>query len=187
MLHSAEKNMTWLPRSEAETSETLVQPIPCALVLSEAHQYHVFRRISDGRQDLRKRISLVIGGHIDQDIEEGGFLSLALATLFRELDEELKLEYLSSTAKPIGLVIDRSSLESSRHVAMIYEVVVSGEVKPRAAEEFSMRSKYDGKPCTSNELLDFRKEFDPWSSIIFGDHINPSYSHEVGKQLSLSS
>ncbi len=49
-----------------------------------------------------------------------------------------------------------------------------------------MRSKYDGKPCTPDELLTIRKKFDPWSLIIFGDYINPSYSYDVGKQLSLS-
>ena len=178
--------MTWLPRSEAEISETLVQPIPCTLVVNEAHLYHVFRRVKEGRSDLRKRISLVIGGHIDQGVEAGDFYSLAMATLMREIDEELKVGFISSTAKPIGLVVDRSSSESSRHVALVYEIAVTGQVKPKATEEFSMRSKYDGKPCTPNELLGIRKIFDPWSQIIFGDYINPSYSHDVGKQLRLS-
>ena len=186
VFNSAEKSMTWLPRSEAEASDTLVQPIPCALVINEASLYHVFRRIGEGRADLRKRISLIIGGHIDQDESEGDFYSLAIATLIRELDEELKIGRLPSTAKPVGLVVDQSSLESSRHVALVYEVAITGTIKPKAVEEFSIRSRYDGKPCTTNELLTIRKEFDPWSLIIFGDYINPSYSYDVGKQLNLS-
>ena len=186
VFHAAQKSMTWLPRNEAEASDILVQPIPCALVINEAHLYHAFRRISDGRADLRKRISLVIGGHIDQDIEKGDFYSLAAATLIRELNEELKFEYLSSDVEPVGLVVDHSSLESSRHVALVYEVVVTGRIRARATEEFSMHSKYDGRPCTPSELQDMRKVLDPWSLIIFGDYINPAYSNDVGKQLSLS-
>ena len=187
LLQSAEQSMTWLPRTEAEVSETLIQPIPCTLVVSETQSYHVFRRIKEGRPDLRSRISLVIGGHIDHDVHEDDFSSLAMGTLMREIDEELKVEWLSSDPKPVGLVIDQSSLESSRHAAIVYELVVGGRIKPKAVEEFSIHSKYDGKPCTPNELLSLRKAFDPWSMIIFGDYINPSYSQDVGKQLSFLS
>lgn len=186
ILHAAEKQMTWLPRVEAEASNVLVQPIPCALVVNESRLYHAFRRINEGRTDLRRRISLVIGGHIDQDIGRGDFSSLATATLVRELNEELSIVHFSPHAKPIGLVIDHSSVESSRHVALVYEVAVAGRIKARAAEEFSMRSKYDGRPCSADELVGMRKEFDPWSLIVFGDYINPSYSQEVGIQLGLS-
>ena len=186
MLLQAQANMTWLPRSEAERSEALVQPIPCALVVSEDRFYHVFRRINEGRADLKKRLSLVIGGHIDCGREDSGLYALTKDTLMREVGEELDFGAPPSSVEPVGLVIDPSSLESSRHVGVVYEVVIAGKIKPKAPEEFSMRSKYDGKPCTPQELLDLRKEFDPWSMIIFGEYINPSYAHDLGSQLSLA-
>ena len=185
LLH-AQAHMTWLPRGEAERSEALVQPIPCALVVSEDRFYHVFRRINEGRADLKKRLSLVIGGHIDCGREDSGLCTLAEDTLMREVSEELDFGVPPSSTKPVGLVIDPSSLESSRHVAIVYELVIAGKIKPKAAEEFSMRSKYDGKPCAPQELLDLRKELDPWSMIIFGEYINPSYARDLGNQLSLA-
>jgi hypothetical protein len=67
----------------------------------------------------------------------------------------------------------------------VHEVVVEGQIKPRAIEEFSLRSKFAGQLYTPDELSKFRKEFDPWSTILFGDYINPSYSLDVGQQPSL--
>ena len=188
MIQSAEANMRWLPRCQAEISDDLIQPIPCALVLGERQKYNVFRRINQGRPDLRRRISLVIGGHIDWIAGDKDFSSLLMMTLMREIVEELGIAPLpSSSAKPIGLVADFSSLESSRHLGIVYEVTIAGQIKPRATEEFSTRSQYVGKLCTSRELSALHKEFDPWSTIIFGDYINPSYSFDVGQQLSLLS
>ncbi len=133
---------------------------------------------------MRKKISLVVGGHIDYVAEHSDFSTLVIATLERELAEELGTSP-SGLAKPIGLVIDFSSPEASRHVGIVHEVVVSGPVKPTAPEEFSIGSKNAGKLCTSIELSELHSRFDPWSTIIFADYINPTYASDVGKQLSL--
>lgn len=182
---SAQMEMRWIPRAEAESSENLVQPIPCALVRGEDTSLHVFRRIKEGRQDLSGRITLVIGGHIDSGSFEDELLSLAAATLVKELDEELTSIPAFENREPVGVVIDRSSPESSRHVGIVFEVAATGTVKPKAKEEFSMGSKYAGTKCSLAELPQFRKQFDPWSAILFADYINPSRSSLVGHQASL--
>ena len=160
----------------------LIQPIPCALVLGDGLGYRIFPRIKQGRQDLQKKISLVVGGHIDLTAEHGDFASLITLTLERELMEELG-SYPLSQERPIGVVIDFSSPEASRHVGIVHEVVISGHVKPRASEEFSIGSKDAGKLCNSVELSELHSKLDPWSTIIFADYINPSYGFDVGKQL----
>ena len=176
--------MTWIPRHEAEKSKDLIQPIPCALVLDVNQEYYVFRRIKDGRADLRGRISLLVGGHIDWAVEDREVSSLIMATLMREIKEELGMEPASS-AKPIGVVIDFSSVQSSRHIGIVHEVVVAGAMRPKAPEEFSTRSQHIGQVYTPRTLSPLRKKLDPWSMIIFGDYINPYYSLEIGQQLRL--
>lgn len=190
----AQSEMRWLPRDEAEASEDFVQPIPCALVLG-AHErhyvgYHVFPRVNEGRSDLRKRLSLIIGGHIDWDGDKIDFPELIKATLTRELQEELDAEQISP-AKPIGLVVDHTSIESSRHIGLVHEVLMAGPVRPTAPEEFSARSKYAGQLWSVEELLSQLtrrtkrlelKRLDPWSSIIFSDYIAPEYVLDIGRQ-----
>ena len=182
---SAQKEMRWIRRVKAELSESLVQLIPCALVLGEDSSLHVFRRIKEGRRDLSGRITLVIGGHIDCGSIEDGLLSLAATTLTKELDEELTSIPTFENREPVGVVIDPSSLETSRHVGLVYEVAATGTVKPKAKEEFSMGSKYAGRRCSLAELPQLHKEFDPWSTIIFADYIEPSHAQFVGQQISL--
>ena len=173
--------MRWLPRGEAEASEEFIQPIPCALVLGENGGYHVFRRIKEGRADLRSRLSLIVGGHIDWEADAPAFPQLVRSTLTREIAEELRACQPTSVT-PIGLVVDHTSVESSRHIGIVHEVVVEGRVCPQATEEFSLRSSYIGRPYSTSELSTRRAELDPWSSIIFGDYLAPSYALEMGQQ-----
>ncbi len=181
LFQAAESEMRWLSRSEAEASDEFIQPIPCALVLDDGGGYYMFRRIKEKRADLRKRLSLIVGGHIDWAPEVPEFQDLVQSTLTREISEELRACQPTSVT-PIGLVVDHTSIESSRHVGIVHEVVVEGLVRARKEEEFSIWSKYSKRPYSTSELSARRTEFDPWSSIIFGDYLAPSYALEMGQQ-----
>jgi predicted NUDIX family phosphoesterase len=164
----------WLARDAAEVSDEWVQPIPCALIRSHSNRYLTLRRIRTGREDLRSRISLVVGGHIDRPsevaVDELTNPDILLQTLHRELNEELGLSAVEAT-KPVGIVIDRSSISASRHIAFVYEVTATGLLFTSAVEEFSIRSRITGQYFTAIELARFRRAFDPWSRIIFDDWI----------------
>lgn len=181
LFRAAEAGMRWLPRSEAEASDEFIQPIPCALVLGEDDGYYVFRRVKEGRADLSARLSLVVGGHIDWEAEASEFPDLVRSTLTREISEELCAEAPTSIT-PIGLVVDHTSVESSRHVGVVHEVVIEGPIRPLATEEFSVWSSYIGRPYSTSELSAHRGELDPWSAIIFGDYLAPSYALDIGAQ-----
>ena len=135
MIQATGENMTWLPRREAEASENVIQPIPCTMVFGQNRSFHVFRRIANGRPDLRKRISLVVGGHIDRADQEQDILPLVESTLMREVSEELGVN-VPLTAKRIGVVVDRSSILGSRHIGIVHEIVIEGRATPQATEEF---------------------------------------------------
>lgn len=184
MIREAAAEMKWLPRREAEAADDFVQPIPCTIVLGEGDGYHVFRRIPQGRPDLRGRVSLVVGGHIDWSDDDYDIFSLVRSTLLREIAEELGIEQ-AETVKPVGLVVDFSSPQASRHIAIVHEVTIAGRATPRATEEFSVRSKYVRQLYSEQELFAMRDRFDPWSRIVFGDYVHPSGSLAFGQQLHL--
>lgn len=168
----ATTNAMWLPRHEAEQSKEWVQPIPCAFIRDHGHRYCLLRRIRQTRADLRDRISLIVGGHVERSCGHDSFPSLLLLTLKREINEELGTNSFS-TIRPIGLAVDSLSIKASRHIAFIYEVVVESHLTVRAAEEFSLRSKLTGYFATPDELSQFHTKFDPWSLLLFEDYINP--------------
>src|SRR5262252_1990088 len=64
---------SWLPLEEAERSRTWVQAIPCALIRNHSKRYLVLRRVRHTRPDLRARVSLLVGGHVDESVQEASF------------------------------------------------------------------------------------------------------------------
>ena len=165
----------WCNRVEAETSIDWVQPIPCAIIRDRQNRYCAFRRIQNTRHDLKGKVSLVIGGHIDKiefPEKEPVINDLFLMTLLREIEEEISVEILSE-AVPLGVVIDNSSVVSLRHIGILYEVSISNPIEVAATEEFSKRSNMSGQFFSANDLLRYHAQMDPWSKLIFEDLIKP--------------
>ena len=118
---------------------------------------------------MSKKLSLIVGGHIDETYEHGSFLGLISLNLMRELDEEIVL-LDRETPRPIGVMIDHSSIEASRHVAFLHEAMAK-DVSLRVPEEFTRRSKLSSEFMTPDELAAKRGEFDPWSRVLLEEHI----------------
>ncbi len=173
VLQSAEKEIAWMPREQAEGSTDWVQPIPCAMIRGKDHTYNIFRRTRRARAELSSRISLVVGGHIDREDGNDGEATLSLLvrmTLRREITEELGVD-LTEEPETIGMVIDLTSAENSKHIALVHEAVITQRIRPRT-KEFSTQSRVVGKLYTRPELEQFRQELDPWSAILFENHIS---------------
>ena len=181
LLSSIERRMTWLIREEAEKSEEFLQAIPCAVIRSGTEQFRVMRRVKEGRRDLSSKISLVVGGHVDRTTQDHGLLQLLDRTLRREIFEELGVSEITKV-KPVGIVIDHSSIFASRHVGFVYEAAVDNKFIPVAKEEFSSRSIFNGQSFSPTDLTRFTREFDPWSWIIFADYIGPSCLSDTSTQ-----
>lgn len=174
----------WIPRDIAECSHTWVQPIPCAILRDPAGRYCVFRQVRQARRDLSRRLSFVVGGHVDRPCSYGTLAELFSDTVKREVLEEVGLD-LDSRIDPIGVVVDGSSLVGSRHVGFVHEIKVLAEVKSRASEEFSFRSKYDGMFLDVSDRTRFRGTLDPWSSLLFSHYMEGGSSTDIGRQLAL--
>src|SRR5438552_3171275 len=95
LLACAEDSLAWLPRRQAEQSREWVQAIPSTLVRTTAFEYCVFRRVlNQARTDLRARIGLVVGGHVERTASPSTLSELLIKTLKREAAEELGIRRL---------------------------------------------------------------------------------------------
>ena len=175
------EHASWVARQDAEVSDNWIQPIPCALIRNHSQRYFTLRRIRHTRPDLRTRISLVVGGHIDAPNHDQPSPALFLETLQRELVEELRLSDID-VFQPIGIVADTTSIEASRHVAFVYEVRASRSLTSHAPEEFSRRSKLTAQFLAPKELHRLRHMLDPWSAILFEDYIAPQGALRIATQ-----
>lgn len=181
-------NATWANREIAERSSSTVQIIPCGLLQNPSGEYCVQRRVKFTRSDLRSKISLTFGGHVDrpENSDDEDFLQLLLSTLYRELEEELGIRADNvNNIENIGVIVDPSSLLASRHVAFLFRVYIDSSIVTLADEEFSIRSKYIKDSFLKvKEITALRFELDPWSKIVFEEHLDPAYRPD-GRQISL--
>ena len=168
-----EDSLSWLQRPVAEQSEDMVQAIPCTIVRDSEDRYCLFRRVQESRRELSKKLSLIIGGHIDAADDQDCFLTTMSRNLIREIDEEIGVR-LEAPPRPVGVIIDGSSIVASRHVAFLHEMIVES-VSAQAPEEFSSkRSKYTGRFVPASQLGERRSEFDPWSRLVIEEYACPA-------------
>ena len=168
-IEAIESTFSWLSRPEAECSLDLVQAIPCAYIRDRSGKCYVLKQVQNTRKDLSKKLSLIVGGHIDESNECDSFLGFVSLNLKRELEEEVAL-LTEETSYPFCVITDHSSIEASRHVAFLHEVVAN-DVSSRVPEEFTRRSRLPIEFMTPDELAAKRGEFDPWSRMLIEEHI----------------
>lgn len=172
-LGEIEKSFSWLDRPDAERSTDVVQAIPCTFIRDRTGRYCVLRRISNTREDLDEKLSLIVGGHIDEPHSDASFQATMSFNLMRELDEEIGVVPAGGPPRPVGVIIDNSSIQASRHVAFMHETQAD-QVSPKAWEEFEAGNpNYSGRFMPASGLAERRNEFDPWSRLLIEEYICP--------------
>lgn len=167
----------WCLRSEAEKSSEWIQPISCAIFRDYSGRYCAFRRVRNTREDLKGKVSLIVGGHVDRPHKDVPIIELLLSTLSREIEEEINVTDVPE-AYPLGLIIDSSSIQASRHIAFLYQITLNGPIETSAPEEFSSNSKISGRFFEPIDLAKFHARMDPWSRLILEDLIRlPGIRH----------
>ena len=181
-LGEIEGSFCWMERANAELSLDFVQAIPCAFVSDSAGRYCVLRRVENTRADLNRKLSLVVGGHIDESPLGGSFQATMSWFLDRELGEELGL-VPKVHPQPVGVIVDNSSVEASRHIAFLHKVTAE-RVTIQAPEEFSKNSKFSREFMEASTLEEKRKNFDPWSRLLIEELICPGLVRTPRRQFS---
>ena len=110
---------TWsrTERPTAETSLDLVQPIPCAVIVDGAGRLCILQH--SAKDSGLGSLSLMVGGHVDEEDARGSLEATLMACLTRELEEEVNL-LAEPAPRPLGVTIDGRSTALSRHVGHVY-------------------------------------------------------------------
>jgi predicted NUDIX family phosphoesterase len=181
-IEEIEKSFSWLDRPVAERSTELVQAIPCAFIRDNNGKFCVLRRVQNDRDDLNRKLSLIVGGHIDESQDKMSFSAAMSSNLKRELEEEVGLVAIEIPC-PVGVIIDNSSIVASRHVAFLHGVTAE-RVSPKAPEEFTTRSKFSGEFMTASDLAERLDDFDPWSKLLIEEYVCPEVVRPQPRQFS---
>ncbi len=166
------KQHHFLPRSRAEEDPAYKQIIPYQLFCC-GQKYFVFRRGSKvGEQRLSGRLSIGVGGHInDMDCQTGRF---SMADFNRAMSRERHEELICPsglTATFKGWINDDSDAVGRVHLGAVYICKTAGE------NDISIKTNgediYPIGWFSSREIIARRDEFEKWSLLaITGLHGN---------------
>lgn len=155
-----------VPRQEAEDDPRYLQPIPLAYIECGDSGLLVFpgdERESDDR--LYGRYALWAGGHIEEtDCTDDP----VRACLIRELEEELSTMDLPDP-ELMGLVRDKRSVRSARHVGLVHRIRIDDEAVVQALQG-PPSQRHRGSEVT--QLVDCHDlpfpidRLEPWSEFI---------------------
>ena len=139
-------------RGDAEGNPALRQIIPYVVLLQQGRAFAVERLRTQSEARLHGKLSLGIGGHLNEpDIAVGAL---------RELHEELLLDGAELDALVFrGFINDYSSAVSRDHLGCLYTVETSGEVTVRENDKMA------GVFQTSTFLQANRARLENWSII----------------------
>lgn len=159
----ASNDIRFIDRSEAESDPSWKQIIPYQVVRTSSDLFFTYRRGSKGGEDrLKKRRSLGIGGHINEDdiiIKNDHSVTFHTGRL-RELDEEVSLGQ-HADHRLTGVIYDPSTAVGSVHFGFCYHIYV-GEPKLHVKDEAIVEHSW----ATLEELKNERSEFESWSQIV---------------------
>lgn len=142
----------FVPRRDAEGNPELRQIIPYVVLLQKGTVFAVERLNSQSESRLHGRLSVGIGGHLNESSIQAGAM--------RELHEELDFD--NGQIGPLifhGFINDLSNAVSRDHLGCLYTVEASGSVAVRE------RDKMHGSYQTSAFLQANRERLENWSAI----------------------
>ncbi len=150
--------LSFRPRSLAETDPAYKQLIPYVLLRHGARFFEYVRGKSGGETRLHHRRSVGIGGHIaSTDGDAAG--AVYRVGMLRELHEEVDLR-TAFAERPLGFIYDGRTPVGEVHLGIVH--VLDLEAADVAAKEDGIA---DGRFTELAELLTRLAEFETWSQF----------------------
>lgn len=114
----------FLVRAKAETDESFKQIIPYVMIC-HGNQHLLLRRSSKQTEArLHNKLSLGIGGHINEQEVQSSKQDLVEGGMLRELTEEVQLDD-GWSSRPIGVIYDPSTAVGRVHMGIVFRVECS--------------------------------------------------------------
>jgi len=155
-------NAFFLPRPDAEQDPTHKQLIPYCVFTHAGKVLRYTRGGSSGEKRLAAKMSIGIGGHVNDIDTGGGEFNEAgyLAAVHREISEELCIQG-SYTARIIGLINDDSNEVGRVHLGVVHLVELdTDDVTPGEAAIADLAFTDRGTVLTEVDRLE------TWSQIV---------------------
>jgi predicted NUDIX family phosphoesterase len=150
-------NPTYIARGLAEEDPSWKQIIPYLVVTQDGKILSYTRGSSGTEARLHAKISIGIGGHIN---DEDNDYELSLK---RELEEELSLKFDDIVSNEmIGLINDDSNPVGQVHLGAAHLVVIPSDLKFEAGEVDLQNLEFR----TIEDLQANRDRLETWSSIV---------------------
>lgn len=159
-----ERNFSSIRRGDAEEDFTLKQPIPYA-VIRKGDKIFGYKRLEGGGETrLHGKISLGVGGHLNDVPDFETFVEILIENLKREIEEELVIRpLLEADLQVIGFVNDDSDDVGRVHlgILVVMDVDAESEITVRETEQL------EGMWFSMNELMskDIYDSLENWSKI----------------------
>ena len=147
----------FLARPTAEEDPSYKQIIPYVTVVRGDEVFATRRLSKGGESRLHGRMSLGVGGHINEIDQTGG--SWLMNCLRREIEEEVALEDFGSLTLR-GLINDNGNDVGSVHLGFFFTLTTDGAVSVRETEKLS------GGFEAIASLPDHIEQMETWSRII---------------------
>jgi predicted NUDIX family phosphoesterase len=158
------RNLSYRPRSEAETDPTYKQIIPYVVLKWQGQLFNYTRGKKATETRLQALRSIGVGGHICAD-DSNLFDSPYREAMAREVDEEVRLE-TSYQERCIGLINDDSTPVGQVHLGIVH-VFDLAEPKVQRREQALIKAGF----APVEELRGQRDEFETWSQFLLDNPI----------------
>ncbi|MCX5923977.1 MAG: hypothetical protein NTZ68_00930 [Candidatus Dependentiae bacterium] len=154
-MQSIQNNITFIPRSHAETNPSYKQIIPYIIFIFDQKIFVMQRKATASEQRLASKYSLGIGGHVRQeDITDGDIFTWAQ----REFQEEVEYDGLQKMSK-VGILNDDSSDVGKVHLGMV--LLIKGN-----SELISIKDEHkSGMLLSLDECMALAPQMEAWSQI----------------------
>lgn len=150
-------------RGDAEENEEFKQPIPYA-VIKRGDEVFVYERLKGaGEVRLHNKLSIGVGGHMNEVPGEKDFNKVLDENLLREIEEELIIDNKKFKVTPIGLINDDEDEVGRVHIGILVaiEVPEGTDVQVRETEELQGQFLQIEKL----KLRQFYERLENWSKI----------------------
>lgn len=151
-------------RGDAENNPAYKQPIPYA-VIRKGDDFFTYRRLGGGGEErLHGKMSLGVGGHMNQVPEAEDFAAVLAENLQRELNEELVINGGDEMAiRTVGLINDDDNEVGQVHIGVlaVIDLPFSAQVEVRE------KDKLEGEWLKMKDLIkeDIYQRLESWSAF----------------------
>lgn len=157
------KTFTTMRRGDAEEDPTYKQPIPYCVIRKDSSLYVYERLQAGGETRLHNKLSLGVGGHMNQT-DHQTFEEILRDNLQRELEEELDIQTETKKFTVVGLINDEGNEVGEVHIGVLVILDLDSKATVEVREIEQLKGEW-----MSLEQLQHPATYDrlePWSKFV---------------------